>query len=201
MTNCAIILSQAERGEYNKLFYKNKEAMRSEITLFYSKKIELKKKSVQSLKAKKADALRAFEAQAEELSSQVAVLQRSMSKMLTHYDLTLKKLERIEEESELQTREQIPPKMTLPLPTPSEEKPVFHPPSEATTEAVAEPEVFKQPEKKRRRLESTATITNKLQIPQIENLDEILEAIDMTVEVISEREIPKDPRKKVIFKI
>ena len=131
---------------------------------------------MQSLKAKKADALRAFEAQADELSSQVSGLQRSLSKMLAHYDLSIKKLERIEEESEQQRQlQQIPHKITVPPPpTPTEPKPVLQPaapPSEAeeavrlpTTEPQPESTpIFKRPEKRRKR-PASATITNTCQI-------------------------------------
>ena len=172
--------------------------MRSEINSFFMKKIEVKKKSMQSLKAKKADALRAFESQADELSSQVSGLQRSLSKMLAHFELSVKKLERIEAESEQQR--QIPQKITDPPSEPTPE-PAEHPQAVQLPTTEAQPEStdnFKRPAEKRKRRAPSSSMTKPCQFPKIENIEELLEEIDMTVTLVSEREIPKDPRK-VIF--
>ena len=153
---------------------------------------------MQLLKAKKADALRAFESQADELNSQVSALQRSLSKMLAHFELSVKKLERIEAESE-QQRQTIPPQMTA---TPSEPTPeeVERPqpvPLATTTEAPPK-DNFKRPGEKRKRCPPSSSMTKPCQFPKIENIEELLDDIDMSITVVSEKDIPKDPRKVIL---
>ena len=192
MSNIEIIFTTVERQGYDKLYYRNKEGMRSEINSFFMKKIEVKKKSMQSLKAKKADALRSFENQADELNSQISTLQRSLSKMLAHFEASVRRFERFEAESEQQR--QTPPQMSA---TPSEPTPEEPVPLATTPQAPPE-DNFKRPAEKRKRRAPSATMSKPTEFPKIENIEELLDDIDMKISVVSEKDVPKDPRKVML---
>ena len=196
MSNIEIFLTTAERQDYDKLYYRNKEGMRSEITSFFMKKIEVKKKSMQSLKAKKADALRAFENQADELNSQISTLQRSLSKMLAHFEASVRRFERFEAGSEQQRQK--PTQMTATQPVPTQPEPTPEPVPLATTPQAPPEDNFKRPADKRKRRAPSATMSKPPEFPKIENVDELLDDIDMKISPVSEKDVPKDPRKVML---
>ena len=196
MTNIEIKLNSAERQEYDKLYYRNKEGLRSEITSFFIKKVELKKKSLQTLKAKKAEALRAFENQADEINSQISTLQRSLSKMLAHFEASSRRFERLEAEENHQiptpSMTTAPMPATVPVSIEATPEPVL-----TTTQAPVE-DNFKRPaDKRKRKAAPSATMTKAQDFPQIENLEELLYDIDLKISPVSE-DGPKDPRKVML---
>ena len=157
--------------------------------------MKLRKKACNRLKQKKADALRAFENQADELNSQISTLQRSLSKMLAHFEASVRRFERFEAESEQQRQK--PTQMPATQPVPTQPEPTPEPVPLPTTPQAPPEDNFKRPADKRKRKAPSATMTKPPDFPKIENLDELLHDIDLKITPVSE-DVPKDPRKVML---
>ena len=87
-----VILSAVEFNDYKKIRAEAIKFMKQEINAHYLKKIELKRKAANGIKQKQRDASNIFEGQLEEVNTQIANLQRSLSKTITRMDCDNMKL-------------------------------------------------------------------------------------------------------------